>query len=489
MGTFLVVLTSNAARPEASRLFESALSAAPILKSSKATAVRREASRFVAAFPRLNGSAGTIAVDPDTGLWLVTAGTWLHRSGFGSGEELRLLQALHKNGLDASAGDLDGFFTVAGALAADSTFLLTDIVGSCHSFVRQREGWTAISNSSLLLASLGETQLDLVAAQEFLAGGIVYENRTLFSDVRKLSAGTIYRFEGPALTEERRYWSVSGLTPDSLSGDRAVGALAEEIRAGARRIYRIYPRIVCDLTGGYDSRTLAAGLRSAGIPLSATVSGPVQSPDVRVSKALARIADISHRLFEPAAVATHDQVRKAVQLADGEYDAVEYARVLEVSSSLARDFEISLNGSFGEVGRGYWWEILFPRTGRGEPLDAGAVARLRYQPRGFDPGGFPSRERINLPEHYAGIVARCLKGLDRSPNTFQLDFTYLNLRMQRWQGRIASTTNQVWPCLSPFMFRSILEIMLQTSHRDRRRSLLVRRLLPLLDKTFAEYPL
>jgi hypothetical protein len=61
--------------------------------------------------------------------------------------------------------------------------------------------------------------------------------------------------------------------------------------------------------------------------------------------------------------------------------------------------------------------------------------------------------------------------------------------MQRWQGRIASSTNQIWPCLSPFMFRSVLEIMLGTEGILRWRGLMIRKMLGKFSPQLADYPL
>ena len=63
------------------------------------------------------------------------------------------------------------------------------------------------------------------------------------------------------------------------------------------------------------------------------------------------------------------------------------------------------------------------------------------------------------------------------------------MRMQRWQGRIASSTNQIWPCLSLFIFRSVLETILMVKASLRRRSLLVRRMLAEFEPRLGEFPL
>jgi hypothetical protein len=64
----------------------------------------------------------------------------------------------------------------------------------------------------------------------------------------------------------------------------------------------------------------------------------------------------------------------------------------------------------------------------------------------------------------------------------------LQLRMQRWQGRIASATDQLRPCLSPFLLRPALEVMLQTTPRMRQRSLLVRAMLQKTQPRLAAVP-
>jgi hypothetical protein len=92
-------------------------------------------------------------------------------------------------------------------------------------------------------------------------------------------------------------------------------------------------------------------------------------------------------------------------------------------------------------------------------------------------------------DHFAGVIDRTNVGLFNFPNTFQMDHAYLMMRMQRWQGRIASSTNQIWPCLSPFMFRSVLETMLETRSLLRWRSLLIRKMLTKFSPRLANHRL
>ncbi|MGH8578659.1 MAG: hypothetical protein ACREVK_00580 [Gammaproteobacteria bacterium] len=225
------------------------------------------------------------------------------------------------------------------------------------------------------------------------------------------------------------------------------------------------------------------------MPFSTTVSGDKHSADVRVSKALAELAHLPHVhsvLDSPAGL---DDLKATVPLTDGEYDALEYARIMRIHQQLATRFEISLNGSFAEIGRGYWWDLLWPHAGKRMAIDCYTVARRRFAPsESFFPW-FAAERRIDLPSHFAGVVQRTNAGLEGLPTTLQIDNVYLTMRMQRWQGRIASSSNQLWPCLSPFMFRSVLEAMLQAPPQCRRRSLLIRTMLARFRPQLAAYPL
>jgi len=210
---------------------------------------------------------------------------------------------------------------------------------------------------------------------------------------------------------------------------------------------------------------------------------------VVVSRGLAAIAGLPHLHLAPFGEVSFDRVKGALRFADGEYDLVEYAWVLHVHRTLAKQFDISLNGSFGEVARGYWWELLFPRLGARRKLDARKLANRRFAAHPFDPSLFPADMRLDLGSHFTGVIERVNQGLSELPNSLQMDHAYLAMRMQRWQGRIASSTNQVWPCLSPFLFRSILETILQTETRLRRGSLLVRKMLAEFQPQLASFPL
>ena len=490
MGDFLIVLPKRSDAALSHSLFEQALGNARKLGRQQPRQIEKINEAHAASFPRLNGTASKIAVDKRSGDWLLTSGTWFHRNVLASDRERALLRRYQEVGVQRLAQELEGFFVVViGDAHSGATYTITDIVGSCHAFWRQLPAAAMLSGSSLLLASQEQPAIDALAWQEFLNLGVIYEDRTLFREVRKLKPASIYRFENGTLAGVEQYWSVAKLKLESRHGERAVEALWENLCQAAKRVESLFPKPVCDLTGGYDSRALVSAFLGAGFSPATVVSGPLGSGDVQVSQKLAKVAGLSHRHNSPRFELDAATLGKALEATDGEYDLVEYARILTIHSDLSREFDASCNGSFGEVARGFWWEVLWPNNRSRGQLDAMKVARARYATSSFGAGLFAQSERVDMIAHLAEVIRRTLGQTSGLPITSQMDEVYLWMRMQRWQGRIASSTNRIWPCLSPFLLRSVLEVMLETEARFRRRSLLIRAMLARFRPAWAQVPL
>lgn len=488
MGNFLVV--SAADRDVCGPLFRYGIRNARLIKgTSPARTVETDWARG-AAFPRANGSGGGLATDPATGSWLLACGTWFHDSGASSGEEEKLLARHLEAGPKALAREMHGFFVLAiGDARTREVLVITDAIATRLCFVRSWKGAVAIGGSSLVLGSMGDAALDPVGVQEYLRHGILYEDRTVFRDVRRLDAATIHRWRlGQAVSKER-YWSVGDFPSGTLRGDDAVEALDDALQGAARRISRRFPRLVSDLTAGYDSRMLATGLLNAGVEFTSTVTGGPCSPDVVISRELAAVAGLEHLYLPLELPKTIDLVKRAAILADGEYDPVEYGAVQTIHGHLSSRFDASLNGSAGEVARGLWWNYLVPFVGRSGPIALRSIVGLRFRDEGSEPSLFPAPTRLDLASHFTGVLRRATAPISSRPNTLQADSIYLDVRMRSWQGRIATSTDQIWPCLSPFLFRPVVETILSVDVRSRMRSLLGRKLMHSTQPAFARVPL
>jgi hypothetical protein len=443
-----------------------------------------------ALFSRPNGTGGLIAVDANSGAWLLTIGSWFHEQGYGSGDESRLLGRLLEVGIEQVVHELEGFYVLIFAdVRVRQVVVVTDIVGSCHAFCRTWNDTILLSSSSLLLASYGSSEIDPVSCQEFLYTGIIYENRTLYRQVTKIGSAQILRIYQDGTTQSQRYWQVADLDTSFQDDETAVESLGGALINAANKIARVYKDPVCDLTGGFDSRAVVSAFLSGGVSFATTVSGSMESEDVRVASELAALAGLAHQRVPAIGPDRFAQVKEALFYTDGEYDLVDYARIYRVHSQLSSKFGVSVNGSFGEVARGYWWELLYPNAGARRCIDTHMLAKQRYAAYQYDSSWITGEIKVDLVSHLSRVIARANTGYEALPNTVQLDHLYLEMRMQHWQGRIASSTQRHWPCVSPFLFRTVMEAMLKGAVHIRRRSLLIRRMLQRFQPILAAHPL
>lgn len=379
---------------------------------------------------------------------------------------------------------LDGVFGLALVdPARGEAVVASDVLGSFHLYWRKLPDGVAISSSTLLLARLGPAALDPVGAQEFLSLAVPNEERTLWKDVFKLRGGTILR-TGPggdvSITPHRPLIERLRDTEVPLAGalENMHGAIGQAL---ARLTGHGTP--VTDLTGGNDSRALAAALLSHGHPFVSTVTGPDDLDDVRIGAELAATGGWRHDHRQPAPPPDWSTLQDALRLTDGEFDAFEFAGIARVHHEhRARGYALSMNGSYGETGRGYPWrlgpkaifmpDILAGRLTSRTPIDAAAQSADRY--RVPQNGLFREELRVDWPAHGRAMIERLIGRYPGLSQCAQLDLLHIDLRMERWQGRIASSTNQIWPAVSPWGFQAPLAALLTAHPRARRNSLLSR---------------
>lgn len=462
-------------------------------------AVRRFSSCAVATFPRLTvaDESGMIHDVDAHQAWSVGVGTWVCSDGMKpNAVAVGLAAGLRKPaGLPAHLSRIEGGFCfLTASFNGERAQLITDPIGQLHIYQTRLGDATLISTSALALAQVTGVGWDITAVREFLAKGTVFEHRSLFSGVRKVGPATIHTFAYGRPRSARRYWSVQEHVEAESSASLAVEAFADAVTGGTSALLRRFERPALDLTGGFDSRILlACALKSTpGELLNTVVTGRPADADVVAADGIARALNLAHRRLEghPAPVDEWWRLAQtALPLVDGECNILEYAAVLNIHQQLAIHFSASINGSGGELIRGYWWELLFPRTGARRAFDANQVARARFAADRWAEPLLNTDFTETLEAHFSGVIQRACEPLAISRNTACMDNVYITLRMQRWQGRMASATNQLWPCASPLLFRRALEVALGAPIAIRRNGRMARHLLKRLDHELARLPM
>jgi asparagine synthase len=204
--------------------------------------------------------------------------------------------------------------------------------------------------------------------------------------------------------------AASGLTPVGSAASDLTRALAGGVHGGARAVAEALVAAVADLvktgqpvelslTGGKDSRLVAAALVAAGVPVVGRTHGFADHPDVVVAAEIARRLGIEHIVRTPAApgqqVDVLGRIRATVLVADGMLSAFENVGRPDPAASPVT----TAGGHGGELLRGGYAET----AGR-----SGAVGGVRAALA-------PARRAARSAEMLRRLTARHLGLLRRAP--------------------------------------------------------------------------
>lgn len=236
--------------------------------------------------------------------------------------------------------------------------LVVDPVGMCPLY-RAEDGRTVgySNNVDWLRRTMGLGEMDSTGAALALARGWVGLDRTLVEGVRVVPGGTLIRLDS---TGERttRYFN-----PCALAMGRD---LREPLTPWVDDVVRVLPRMAhaaslqsplfeCQLTGGYDSRLVAAACRAAGTNPRFMTRGTDDHADVQLAARLCAEMGVDHDLQHESVeyVVTHFE-RASARLIEQNDGLVSLWQVNDaVSAPSAIDLlGQTLGGALGGVRRG-----------------------------------------------------------------------------------------------------------------------------------------
>lgn len=491
MGQFIAAIgpDANVARSLLSRL----LPACEQLFGQSVSGRRENEHCAIASFARtaVEDESGQIASIEPNGGWYLGVGTWTC-----PGNDLHAwARTCQRTDIADRIRRLDGGFAVMISDAqGDKIDIATDHIGQLHVYRRPVGEATLISTSALALSLVADPGWNITSVREFLATGTVFGTRSLFSGIEKLEPATVLEFREGREYRLRHHWSAVDHIDAIPDTPTAIDEFGAAVESSMSALFSRYKAPIMDLTGGFDTRILlGCALRVAPTQTPSTaVVGTEDSPDVIAARRIADEFGLDHRRIDPAeksANAWWEQAETTLALTDGEYSSLEYADILHVQQQLAGPFDVSINGSAGGFIRGNWWELLWPHIGEKGRFDARRLARARFATQTGSDKLLATRFPVALDEHFAAIIEQANRPFVHSRNTACIDNAYLILRLQRWQGRLASATNRCRPCASPMAFRRPLEIALGAPVDCRRNSRMARSLITSLDRQLASLPM
>jgi hypothetical protein len=327
---------------------------------------------------------------------------------------------------------------------------------------------------------------DSAMAGAFLSLGYPVGDATPFRGVRALGGDRELRSADGRVTVVR-----AGAQDDGPAGAEAVaGALAEAVRplGGAD------PPAELSLTGGKDSRLVAAALAAARVPFRARTHGFAGHPDVVVAGLIAATLGVEHTVTRPRPPGAPDEahvlgrLRAAVLVSDGMLSAFENLGSGFRPDPQAASGPAEAGGHGGELLRGGYaqaaWRTRAALGSAAAPLHAAAAAELfrrmtTRRLRLLRPG--PARAYLaSLAPPAAALAGEPLTALD--------DF-YLANRADRWSAAARQAYLLRSPLIQPLFADRVVRAARAVPLRDRMSDRLHRDVLGLLCPELLGLPL
>lgn len=497
MSQFLAVSGQNAGSVQTR--FDAATASFRIVCGLQPLCYFRGGTTSIAVFPRrkCNATAGIVSIENQGRQgWMCGGGTWFWNGLTGETALRSLGLALLGSNITIKSGlsQIDGHFSLVMAMTnPNELVIITDRLGTFHVYECRLGAESVITTSALTLAHLSQSGWDLEGCRQFLATGTVFEpTRSLFLGVTKLEPHRILRYRDGRRETTTSYWQPADvmLKPRTLANP--IPALADAIGDTLSIVKRNFPRALMDLTGGFDTRTLLGALLRRNLEFDVVVNGHDKHPDVLASSRIASEFDLRHHHLSKAFSSANewfDCANMSVSLTDGECDVFQYASVFHSHNLYCTEFDATINGAIGELCQGHWWELLSPFVGSRHHFDPKLLARRRFVAQDDYPGLLAQQLAGPLEQLFADLIVRTNADLIDVPNTVKVDHVYLMIRQQKWLGRYVSSTDRLWPCISPYGFRLPLETVLSVPARLRNHHRLSRRLIEYECPRLAALPL
>jgi hypothetical protein len=350
-----------------------------------------------------------------------------------------LLSSLHLQGPEiALAAARGSFLLVILDSRSREIFACVDPFGLARLFA---SGTTMSDDLFELVAHLGfdEGQIDLPALASFLRFGFYGMNRTIDRRVRFLGGNEIVRIAASgSLAWLRKSLPDYRHPPEDFDFE----AYLRDLRVAMRDQH-----VSLDLTGGYDSRLLAACLRD--LLAETATTGQSGNLDVAIAGKVAAALKLPHVSMRHDISGFAERASTLLHLTNGQTGLLTYDHVYQLTRSRQeRGITLILAGIGGELWKDILWLQDFPFLSG--PPDLERLYRMRLEPRPVSAGPFAPPFAALFEAARGDYLATIKEHFGALPRTAAYDSVYAFQRIPYTAGpSVTAGIHMGLPTFSP----------------------------------------
>lgn len=297
-----------------------------------------------------------------TDSWILAVGTVVDALDISPDFTLAKLLDDYLNLGDKVFSRLDGQFALLIYDAvAKVTKVITDPFGMIPVYFGKKNDQIFVSTSGLAVASELQSEMNDFGARAFILYGDTFGD-TIWQNVHLVAPATVLRIDVNGV-HQSTYWSYEvDQNLSRLSESQSVDCMIESFSNSLKQILEKEGEVWLSLTGGLDSRTIAALANYSKIPFKTYAHGPLDSRDVFLAEHISHKKGWDYEYFRlpddwgKQRSSWFDFVLGQV---DGHLDVIKMSRTIREQTIKAQQMNVSLWGFGGELHRGIYWKHEF----------------------------------------------------------------------------------------------------------------------------------
>jgi hypothetical protein len=222
-------------------------------------------------------------------------------------------------------------------------------------------------------------------------------------------------------------------------------------------------RVSADLTGGTDSRLIAA-LLAPDLDVEFAISGSAGNTDIEISERVARALGrplhvVYHRVDDLDA-----EAGDLFEASDALCDMLTFHRIRQNAlARRARGVEVAITGGGGELYKDFWWLQDFPRY-RSRRSNLERLFDMRFRAVAL-PDGLLAGDYAAAASQIRDRTIRAMRGRVMPLNTQTYDRIYYEMKM--WSIPFASMVSRLIPCDAPLLDPELVRFGFALPRSDR----------------------